>query len=128
MGFLDLRTRGKSFSDIFRTKETNKEHPLSNSIDTQTVEQELSAQDAQIAAIHAAEAKFSQDGEIDCLISFWEEIWATGGLLFRGSKWAFRLPDLYIMTNQKEKALKILKQLKRGEYKDNAQSYINKIS
>ena len=56
----------------------------------------LEEQDKQIAAIHNAEDKYEQDHDIDSLIAFWEKIWKQGGLLFNGSKWTFRLPDLYI--------------------------------
>lgn len=87
----------------------------------------IAAQNKQLAMIQSAENKYERDGNIDSLISFWESIWDKGGLLFNGSKWTFRLPDLYIKTKQYEKALSILKKIKDPQYADKKSKYIAKI-
>lgn len=89
---------------------------------------ELEAQDAQIYSIQKAEEKYKQDNNIDDLVSFWESIWDSGGLLFNGSGQTFRLPDLYIKQKRYQDALKIVKRIKQeGKYLDRATGYIEKI-
>lgn len=92
------------------------------------LQEALKAQDLQLQSIFAAEQEFENTGDIGSLISFWEDIWKGGGLLFNGSKWTFRLPDLYIKTEQYDDALKILKKIKKPEYRDKVQSYVEKIN
>ena len=93
-------------------------HELNNSIKNQ---------DKQIESIFSAENKFETDGDIDSLISFWEDIWASGGILFNGSKWTFRLPDLYMKQKRYDDALRILKMIKNPSYKEKVDSYVGKI-
>lgn len=94
---------------------------------TPELSKELDEQDKQLKSIHDAESKFESTGDIDALIAFWEKIWAQGGLLFNGSKWTFRLPDLYIKQKRYDDALKVVKKIKNPSYQDKATSYIEKI-
>lgn len=91
------------------------------------MDKKLAAQDEQLSKIQKAEKLYEEDNDIGSLIAFWENIWANGGLLFNGSKWAFRLPDLYIKQKRYDDALKIVKQIKSPAYRDKAASYVEKI-
>lgn len=91
------------------------------------MDKKLADQDAQLAKIQEAERQYEQDKDIDTLIAFWENVWANGGLLFNGSKWTFRLPDLYIKQKRYDDALRIVKRIKNPACKDKAASYIEKI-
>lgn len=91
------------------------------------LDRELKAQDEQIASIHKAEKKFENDGDIEALILFWENIWKRGGLLFNGATWTFRLPDLYIKQKRYDDALRIVRRIKNPAYQDRAKGYIDKI-
>ncbi len=91
------------------------------------LQQKLKNQEEQIAIIQNAESNYSVDKDIDSLILFWEGIWKSDGLLFNGSKWTFRLPDLYIKVKRYDDAVKILKKIKNPVYRDKRQSYLNKI-
>lgn len=88
----------------------------------------LSAQNEQIKAIQEAEESFEINHDIDSLITFWENIWSNGGLLFNGSKWTFRLPDLYIKQKRYDDAIKILCMIDNPAYQEKKQSYIERIS
>lgn len=88
----------------------------------------LAQQESQHHSILNAESKYAIDGDIEWLIGFWEDIWNNGGLLFRGSKWTFYLPDLYIETLQYDKAIALCKRIKKQtEYKEKADGYIERI-
>lgn len=87
----------------------------------------LKKQDEQIHAVQDAEKQFQSDGNLEKLISFWENIWSSGELLFKGSKWTFRLPDLYISQKRYDDAIRILKKIKNPAYQDKKKSYIEKI-
>lgn len=89
----------------------------------------LTRQDEQIAAVHAANAKYVEDDDIETYIRFWEKLWEDGGLKFEGSRWHFELPDLYIKVKKYDKALLFLEQLKHNKesYAEKAESYIDRI-
>lgn len=91
------------------------------------LQKQLEAQDRQLNEIKDAESKFEADGDINSLICFWERIWNNGGLLFNGSKWAFRLPDLYIKQKRYDDALRILKKISSPAYQEKKRSYIEKV-
>lgn len=91
------------------------------------LQKQLAMQDIQLNEIKNAESKFEADGDIDSLIGFWERIWNNGGLLFNGSKWAFRLPDLYIKQKRYDDALLILKKINNPAYQGKKESYIKKV-
>ena len=116
MGLFGFKKKPKSESSHVRIEKERQE--LNNSI---------KKQDKQVESIFAAENKFESDGDIDSLILFWEDIWASGGLLFNGSKWTFRLPDLYIKQKRYDDALRILKMIKNPSYKEKVDSYVEKI-
>lgn len=99
------------------------------SIDSETFElnEQLKSQDEQLESIKNAEKKYELDGNIDSLIKFWEDIWNNGGLLFRGSAWTFRLPDLYIKQKLYDDALSILRKIRNPSYRDKKASYIERI-
>jgi len=87
----------------------------------------LDAQDQQMAAIQRAEGAFKDTGDIDALIAFWEDIWDNGGLLVNGSRWTFRLPDLYIKIQDYDNTLRILRKIKNPAYKTKKESYIERV-
>lgn len=89
------------------------------------LQETLAAQDRQIQEIHDAEDLYKND--IKGLICFWEKIWENGGLLFNGSKWTFRLPDLYIKQKKYDDALRILEMIRNPQYKDKKESYVKKV-
>ena len=86
----------------------------------------LKSQDEQLLAIKKAECAYSETGDIGSLISFWEGIWSSSGLLFNGSKWTFRLPELYMMTEQYDDAIRILNKIKNPYYEERKNSLLDK--
>lgn len=100
---------------------------LKLSPETAAIAEQLENQDAQLKSIQNAENLYKQNNNINALISFWENIWNNGGLLFNGSHWTFRLPDLYIKQKRYDDALRILKKIKNPEYEDKKESYTQKI-
>ena len=116
MGLFGFKKKAKSDSPNVRLEK-----------ECQELDKSIKRQDKQIESIFAAENKFESDGDIDSLILFWEDIWASGGLLFNGSKWTFRLPDLYIKQKRYDDALRILKMIKNPSYKGKVDSYLGKI-
>ena len=91
------------------------------------ISKKIEEQNQQIKMVLDAEKNFERTSDIESLIAFWENIWANGGLLFEGSKWTFRLPDLYIRQKRYDDALKIVKQIRSPAYLDKAASYAEKI-
>lgn len=87
----------------------------------------LQKQDEQLESIKKAEKQYEETGDIGSLISFWEGIWSSSGLLFNGSKWTFRLPELYMQLQQYDDALRILKKIKNPSYFEKRDSYVLKI-
>lgn len=92
------------------------------------LEKKLRAQDRQLSTIQKAEAAFESTGDIGALIEFWESIWENGGLLFNGSRWTFRLPDLYFKLKQYDDAIRILNKIKNPVYADRVSGYIQKAN
>lgn len=88
----------------------------------------LEEQDKQIKSIFQAEADFEKSGNLFALIEFWESIWKHGGLKFNGSKWTFRLPDIYIKEKRYDDAIRILKKIKNPYYQDKVKGYVNKVN
>ena len=84
----------------------------------------LNKQDEQIELIQRTEQLYKENKDLKSLIRFWKNIWNTTGLLFEGSKWLFRLPDLYIKAKEYEKAKFILEKIKEK----NDPYYINKVN
>ena len=94
----------------------------------QDLRYKLSQQNKQLSAIQEAESLYQSDGNIENLILFWENIWSSGGLLFNGSKWTFRLPDIYIKEKRYDDALRILLIIRsQGKYADKVDGYIKKV-
>jgi hypothetical protein len=83
----------------------------------------LAAQDKQLAAIKDAEATLTGDD----LISFWENLWAGGGLLFNGTYWTFRLPELYIKAKRLDDAEQFIHTYPSAEYQDRADKMLADI-
>lgn len=82
-------------------------------IEMRKTQNDLSAQDQQLEAIKEAESRYKENKDIDALLAFWRKIWSTKkGLLFRGSHWLFRFPELLV----KEKCY------------DEAWAFLNRIS
>lgn len=103
------------------------EDVVSDDPEIRRLQRELKSQDEQLEKIKRAESYFKETGDIDFLIKFWEGIWKSGGLLFSGSKWTFRLPDLYIKIGEYDKALTILKKIKNPYHIEKRDSYINRV-
>lgn len=91
------------------------------------LQSDLKAQDRQIKRIFDAEESFKRDGDVQRLIWFWEKLWENGGLLFNGSRWTFRLTDLYISLKDYKSALRAVKLIRNPAYEDKKESYIAKI-
>lgn len=91
------------------------------------IDKNLEKSDLQIQKIQSAENQYKSDNNVDNLISFWEDIWENEGVLFNGSRWTFRLPDLYIQEKRYDDALRILHKISDPAYQDKRQSYIEKI-
>lgn len=78
-------------------------------------------QDQQFAEIQAARKRYDESLDLAEYIAFWENLWANGGLLFRGSHWHFELATLYILAERYEDALTFVQMLKENtEYADRA--------
>ncbi len=88
---------------------------------------ELKMQDAQLNAIRNAEGRYGVDNDVEKLIIFWESIWENGGLIFNGTIWLFRLPDLYIEQKRYNDALRILGMITNPSEQDRVQEYIERI-
>lgn len=126
MGFFDfLKQEPQNPVPIKQTKRV--EDVVSDDPKIRKLQRELESQDEQLEKIKRAESYFKETGDIDFLIKFWEGIWKSGGLLFSGSKWTFRLPDLYIKIGEYDKALAILKKIKNPNYTEKRDSYVNRV-
>lgn len=120
--------REKEFEcDTWQQENHNKLMVTLDTVDA-SLSHRLRTQDAQIEQIKAAEANYTATGDIDTLILFWENVWKNGGLLFNGSHWTFRLPDLYIQQKQYDDALRIVRKINKPIYQDKANRYIEKIN
>lgn len=97
-------------------------------MEPKNIERSLKNQDEQIRLIHDAEEKYERDRDINSLITFWEKIWSQGGILFPGSRWTFRLPDLYIKQKRYSDALKIVNLIDNPSYLEKRQAYIKRIT
>lgn len=89
--------------------------------------QDLRRQDKQLHSIQTAEAEYKVNHDMEKLISFWENLWATEGLTFSGSYWAFRLTDLYIQQHRYPDALASLSLLTDPVYDAKVEQYKKKI-
>lgn len=89
----------------------------------------LKDQDNQLATINRMEKRYEADGDLNALIGFWEKLWNSGGLMFEGVHWHFRLPDLYIKAKRYEDAMAFCDKIKseKKQYYDKADSYIKRI-
>ncbi len=126
MGFFDfLKQEPQKPVSVKQPKRI--EDVVSDDPEIRRLQRELKSQDEQLEKINRAESYFKETGDIDFLIKFWEGIWKSGGLLFSGSKWTFRLPDLYIKIGEYDKALAILKKIKNPNYTEKRDSYVNRI-
>lgn len=126
MGFFDfLKQEPQKPVPIRQPKRI--EDVVSDDPEIRKLQRELKSQDEQLEKINRAESYFKETGDIDFLIKFWEGIWKSGGLLFSGSKWTFRLPDLYIKIGEYDKALAILKKIKNPNYTEKRDSYVNRV-
>lgn len=82
--------------EFFASKFTKKRNTSINLLpEEKNLQDSLAKQDAQIAAILQAEEQYKKTNDIQNLIIFWEQLWQTEGMLVRGTKWTFRLTDLY---------------------------------
>ena len=112
-----------------RQKQHNLKMARKLDLDPQTIalQKKLAAQDMQLKTIQDAENLYKETNDINSLIAFWENIWKHGGLLFEGSYWMFRLPDLYIKCKRYDEALYIIRKIKDPYYKDKKNKYFEKI-
>lgn len=91
--------------------------------------QELAAQDKQLAEVQEARKKYDESSNLTVYIAFWENLWDNGGLLFKGSRWLFELPDLYIQAKRFDDAELFVKKIKiaKPDYSEKADYYLKKI-
>lgn len=120
-----IEMRGYANGVEVPVKIQNSSKPLEKELED--LDRTLKSQDAQFKLVIDAEEKYEQDKDIEALIALWEGIWKNGGLAFNGSKWTFRLPDLYIKQKRYDDALRILKKIRKSEYQEKKQSYIARI-
>lgn len=106
-----------------KKKETLHEQLIKEELE---LKEKLQKQDEQLAAVQKAESAYKETGDIGSLISFWEGVWSSSGLLFNGSKWTFRLPELYIQTEQYDDAIRILEKIKNPAYLERKKSLLEK--
>lgn len=126
MGFFNfLKQEPQKPVPVKQTKRI--EDVVSDDPEIRKLQRELKLQDEQLEKIKRAESYFKETGDIDFLIKFWEGIWKSGGLLFNGLTWTFRLPDLYIKIGEYDKALAILKKIKNPNYTEKRDSYVNRV-
>lgn len=90
------------------------------------LKEKLQKQDEQLVAIQKAESAYRETGDIGSLISFWEGLWSSSGLLFNGSKWTFRLPELYMQIEQYDDAIRVLNKIKNPSYAERKKSLLEK--
>lgn len=128
MGFFNfMKPKPQKSAPVKQTQSKRIESVVSYNPEIKRLQSDLKSQDKQLEKIKRAESYFEETGDIDYLIKFWENIWKNGGLLFNGSKWTFRLPDLYIKIGEYDKALSILKKIKNPYYTDKRDSYIERV-
>lgn len=128
MGFFDfLKPKPQKPVPAKQTQSKRIENVVFDDPEIRKLQRDLKAQDKQLEQIKYAESYFEKTGDIGFLVEFWEGIWKSGGLLFNGSKWTFRLPDLYIKIGEYDKALFILKKIKNPYYTDKRDSYIERV-
>lgn len=128
MGFFDfLKTKPQKPVPVKQTQSKSFEDVVSDDPEIRKLQRNLKAQDKQLEQIKYAESYFEKTGDIGFLIEFWEKIWKNGGPLVNGSRWTFRLPDLYIKIGEYDKALSILKKIKNPHYTDKRDSYIERV-
>lgn len=128
MGFFDfLKQEPQKPVPIKQTKSKKIEDVVSDDSEIRKLQRDLKVQEKQLEQIKYAEFYFEKTGDIGFLVEFWEGIWKSGGMLFDGSKWTFRLPDLYIKIGEYDKALAILKKIKNPNYIGKRDSYINRV-
>lgn len=127
MGFFFLKPKPQKPVPVKQTQSKRIENVVFDDPEIRKLQRDLKAQDKQLEQIKYAESYFEKTGDIGFLVEFWEGIWKSGGLLFSGSKWAFRLPDLYIKIGEYDKALSILKKIKNPYYTDKRDFYIERV-
>lgn len=83
--------------------------------------------DKQLSKILSAEAKYKDDTA--SLVTFWEDLWANGGLQFNGTKWTFHLVDLYYKQGRYDDAFKMLNDfvISKPQYLENTRKWQIKI-
>lgn len=90
----------------------------------------LEAQNEQLARVQVAEERYKQGKDLIGYISFWEDIWQSGGLLFKGAFWTFRLADLYIKAKRYDDAIFFCQMIKTWDpdFAYKADKYIQRIA
>lgn len=93
-----------------------------------SLEASLAAQDRQLQKVQAAEAKYKETGDLEWYVDFWESLWANGGLLFRGFKWWFTLPDLYFKQKRYDDVITFCEMAKArdDDVEEKADKYIQR--
>ena len=115
-------------SRVFCTTEANHKTSMEQLSEfDSTLFDELKRQDRQLELIQQTETNL--EGDTNALIIFWENIWKGDGLLFEGSAWHFRLPDLYIKAQRYDEAISFCKMIiaKKPTYANKAESYIERL-
>lgn len=76
-----------------------------------------------------AKDKYSEDKNLNAYIAFWEMIWANAGLKLEGTRWHFKLPNLYIKARKYDNVFAFVIKLKKTKptYAYKSDSYTKKI-
>lgn len=87
----------------------------------------MDAIDKQLLQIQTAEQKYKND--TPSLIEFWESLWSNVGLKFNGTKWTFRLVELYYKEKRYDGAWRMLDDfvLTKPEYITNTRKWQIKV-
>ena len=92
------------------------------------LEASLAAQDLQLQEVQTAEMKYKETGDLEWYVDFWESLWANGGLIFRGFKWWFTLPDLYFKQKRYDDVIAFCEMAKArdNDVEEKADKYIQR--
>lgn len=96
----------------------------------------IEMQDKQRNQVQKKENQYKSNGDLDEYVTFFEKVWATGGLKFYSMKWWFVLPDLYFKQKRYEEVIDFCEMIqfldeytidKAGKYIQRAQQRKEKL-
>lgn len=87
------------------------EYLMATNPDFRRLDRTLKRQDKQFAAIQKAEAEYKVTGDLNTLITFWEKLLATDGILIPGASWPFKIVEVYYKAKRYDDAWRALSKL-----------------